>query len=276
MARTQKDVVDYFPHDANASSSDTLTVLQSKFGNNGYAFWFKLLEKLASTEGHCCDCSNPVKWQLFIARMGVDEITTVEIMKLLVEMKAIDKTLWKKRLIWCQNLVDNLSHVYTNRRRDLPKKPLNTDGKGITTVDNDITTTESTHSIVKYSIGKYSNIEVPSFIKEETWLAFLEMRKEIKAPMTEKAVTMMFNRLGELKEQGSDPNKVLEQSIMNNWKGVFPINDGTNYKITDKQETSMAKSPTHISKHFKSPEEVFGKGYNKAHGLPEEDDSAGE
>ncbi len=57
MARLQKDVVNYFPHDANACAGDTLTVLQSRFGNDGYAFWFKLLEKLSSTDGHCIDCS---------------------------------------------------------------------------------------------------------------------------------------------------------------------------------------------------------------------------
>ena len=71
MARPQKDIVSYFPHDANACTGDTLTVLQSRFGNDGYAFWFKLLEKLASTEGHYIDCRNPTKWQLLLAKTGI-------------------------------------------------------------------------------------------------------------------------------------------------------------------------------------------------------------
>ncbi|GAH80524.1 unnamed protein product [marine sediment metagenome] len=74
MARFQKDIVNYFPHDANACASDTLTVLQGRFGNDGYAFWFKLLEKLASTEGHYIDCHNSTKWQLLLAKTGVNEI----------------------------------------------------------------------------------------------------------------------------------------------------------------------------------------------------------
>ena len=151
MTRVQKDVVSYFPHDANACTGDTLTVLQSRFGNDGYAFWFKLLEKLALTDGHCLDVSNPTKWQIFIARMGVDEITTVDIMKILVEMNAIDKDLWASKLIWCQNLVDNVSDVYKNRKRELPQKPLTTDKKAITTDMKAITTSGKPQSKVKYS-----------------------------------------------------------------------------------------------------------------------------
>jgi len=43
MARPRKQTVDYFPHDTDVSSGKTLTILQSKYGNDGYAFWFKLL-----------------------------------------------------------------------------------------------------------------------------------------------------------------------------------------------------------------------------------------
>ena len=151
MARTSKDTVSYFPHEANASSGDTLTVLQSQYGNNGYAFWFKLLEKLASTEGHCLDLRNPIKWQIFIAKMGIDEITTVEILKLLVEMQAIDKELWEAKLIWCQNLVDNVADVYHNRKREIPQKPITTRVLPITTAKKGITTKGNPQSKVKES-----------------------------------------------------------------------------------------------------------------------------
>ncbi|MBA7589674.1 hypothetical protein ES708_31763 [subsurface metagenome] len=177
MARTQKDVVDYFPHDANASTGDTLTVLQNRFGNDGYAFWFKLLEKLASTEGHYIDCRNPTKWQLFIAKMGVNEITTVEIMKLLVEMQAIDKDLWESKLIWCQELVDNVADVYKNRRREIPQKPVTTGGKAITTGGKAITTGESTQSKVKES--KVNNSIYKKF--EVFWKAYPKRKSKGQA-----------------------------------------------------------------------------------------------
>lgn len=172
MARPQKQTVDYFPHDASACAGDTLTVLQSRFGNDGYAFWFKLLEKLASTDGHCIDCSSQIKWQLLLAKTGVNELLGVEIMNILVEMKAIDKDLWDSKLIWCQKLVDNIADAYKNRRRELPQKPVTTNNNPITTVDNSITTSgnsqtklnksklNNTKEIVKKKYGEFKNVSL--------------------------------------------------------------------------------------------------------------------
>lgn len=155
MARPQKQTVDYFPHDAYASAGDTLTVLESRFGNNGYAFWFKLLERLAAADGHYIDCRNIQKWQTILAKAHVDDTTGEAIMVLLLEMEAIDKELWKSRVIWCQHLVENLADVYKNRRRPLPEKPVTTPYNSITTPSNPkqegLLPIETPQSKVKYS-----------------------------------------------------------------------------------------------------------------------------
>ena len=140
MARTRKDTVDYFPHDAHASAeSATLAVLEGQFNNDGYAFWFKLLETLGCSNGHFLDWSDPRRLQVFCGKSHITEKQGVEMLNLLVEMHAIDKELWdKNRIIWCQNLVDNLSDVYQNRKRAIPLKPNGI--KLLTTGSNDITT----------------------------------------------------------------------------------------------------------------------------------------
>ena len=124
MARISRDTVDYFSHDAGASEGDTLTIMQQRFGNDGYAFWFKLLEKLAKADGHFLDCRNPVKEELLFAKCHIQRKQGVEMLNTLVEMRAIDKELWSLKLIWCQKFVDNLAIVYKNRRRSLPLKPI--------------------------------------------------------------------------------------------------------------------------------------------------------
>lgn len=53
---------------------------------------------------------------------------------------------------------------------------------------------------------------------------FVDMRKQIKAPMTDRAIGMAVKRLTELSGGNSDTSvKILEQSIMNSWKGLFPL-----------------------------------------------------
>jgi hypothetical protein len=150
MARPQKQTVDYFPHDASASQGDTLTILQGKWGNDGYAFWFRLLEKLCSSKGHFIDCRNPVKWQLLLAKTQLSNGTGEEIMDTLVDLQAIDSELWKKnRIIWCQNLVDNIGDAYRNRRRPVPTRPVPTDINPITTVSNPHTILKETKEETK-------------------------------------------------------------------------------------------------------------------------------
>lgn len=167
MARIQKDIADYFPHDAHACSGDTITVLQSHYGNDGYAVWFKLLEKLTHSEGHYIDCRHKIKWQILIAYLGISEITTVEMLNLLVEMQAIDSELWDSRVIWCQKLVDNLTEVYKNRKREIPRKPIIMPDNGITTNSNGITTNSYTQSRVEESRVDNSRVDSTKEINKE-------------------------------------------------------------------------------------------------------------
>jgi hypothetical protein len=62
---------------------------------------------------------------------------------------------------------------------------------------------------------------IPDFIKKETWDNFLEMRLKMKAAPTEHAKGLLIKKLEELRSAGNDPNLVLEQSTMNNWKGLI-------------------------------------------------------
>lgn len=121
MARPRKQTVDYFPH--VVVSGKTMFVLEAQFGNDGYAFWFKLLELLGSTDGHVYDCRNPADWQFLLAKTRVDEDKAHKILELLSNLHAIDVELWENNVIWCQNFVDNITDAYKNRRAKPPVKP---------------------------------------------------------------------------------------------------------------------------------------------------------
>ena len=134
MPRHVKYTADYFPHVAHHGK--TMFILESKFGNDGYAFWFKLLELLCSTEGHCYDCDSAENWGFLTSVMHVNDETATEILDLLAKLGAIDSDLWDDKRIWSQHLVDNLSPLYAKRTTEIPQKPHNRGENAVSGVGN--------------------------------------------------------------------------------------------------------------------------------------------
>jgi len=72
---------------------------------------------------------------------------------------------------------------------------------------------------------KPKNIELPAWVPRPEWEAYVEMRKAIKAPMTDGAKKLAIGKLKKMQEQGENPASVLEQSIFNSWKGLFVVKE---------------------------------------------------
>ncbi|NEZ81125.1 hypothetical protein EXM60_19575, partial [Clostridium botulinum] len=58
---------------------------------------------------------------------------------------------------------------------------------------------------------------------KNTILEFIKMRTLIKSKMTNNALDLMLKNLNKLSNDDDIKIKILEQSIMNSWKGVFPL-----------------------------------------------------
>lgn len=56
--------------------------------------------------------------------------------------------------------------------------------------------------------------------------AFIENRRKMKSPMTDHAVQLMLKRLRGLSPNKKEQVEILEQSILNGWKGIFPLKAG--------------------------------------------------
>lgn len=64
---------------------------------------------------------------------------------------------------------------------------------------------------------------LPSWIPQETWDAFVEMRKKtLKKPPTDFALNLILRELFKLRDQGYDPLACLESSIVNGYMDVYP------------------------------------------------------
>jgi hypothetical protein len=97
-----------------------------------------------------------------------------------------------------------------------------------------LTTTKEVKEIKEDKNKKRSII--PNFVNAELWNGFLEMRKKAKAPPTDLAIKGILTKLGKFEEnKGGNANIALENSIENNWKGVFDprgsSNNQSNYGV---------------------------------------------
>jgi hypothetical protein len=64
---------------------------------------------------------------------------------------------------------------------------------------------------------------IPDWIKPETWEEFKEHRKILgkSKVLNHISTKKIINKLTEFKDQGYDPNKILDAAMMNGWTSVF-------------------------------------------------------
>lgn len=69
---------------------------------------------------------------------------------------------------------------------------------------------------------------LPAWLSDELWQSFVDHRKQLKAPMTDRAKTLLIAKLGRIKADGYKIELVINQSIENGWKGVFSVKEQNN------------------------------------------------
>jgi hypothetical protein len=172
MTRPRKQIVDYFPHDTDASQGRTLSVLQNKYGNDGYAFWFMLLELLGRSPGHFYNFKEATDWEFLLARTHISRPETARsILETLATLNAINPELYEQGIIWSQNFVDRLADVYVRRKENKPEKPVSAAETPVSSAEMPVSTINNPQSKVKESkvnnTPKGGQRKAPSSIKEK-------------------------------------------------------------------------------------------------------------
>jgi len=86
------------------------------------------------------------------------------------------------------------------------------------------------------------DLDFPSWLSVDVWESFVDMRKSIKKPMTDRAIKMIWKKLEKF---GIDLHeKILERSIVNNWQDVFPLQKNKSKSWDDKPAPSWITDHT--------------------------------
>jgi hypothetical protein len=118
MAREQRKDVDYFPHDCTHGRK--MHIIEAKYGNDGYAAWFKLLEQLGKANNHYINISDETNLMYLSSIFKMTEEKTISILKDLAKLGAIDTFLYEDHLIiFSQKFNDSIADAYRKRKNKI-------------------------------------------------------------------------------------------------------------------------------------------------------------
>lgn len=93
-----------------------MNIIEAKYGNDGYAVWFKLLEQLGKANNHYLNLSDETNVMFLASVFRISEELTLTILTDLAKLEAIDKFLWDNhRVIWSEKFIDSIQDAYRKR-----------------------------------------------------------------------------------------------------------------------------------------------------------------
>lgn len=126
MGRPGRFKVNSFAHKTKNGNRDlqqkALFVLENRFGNDGYAFFYKLKEILGGTEKHFLDCDSLMDWEFILAETRVKDEIAKQMLDLLVTLEIVDEDLWQNGIIFSKSFIDDFALDYERRNVNKPTK----------------------------------------------------------------------------------------------------------------------------------------------------------
>ena len=110
MARPERNTVDYFPH--LLGEGKKMYFIENKYGNNGYATWYKILETLGSTEYHYLNLNREDEVMFLAAKCKVSEELLLSIINDLSKMDVFHKELWDNKIVWCPQFIESIEDAF--------------------------------------------------------------------------------------------------------------------------------------------------------------------
>lgn len=228
LARPQKTGLDYFPFDVKLD--DKFELIEAEFGLIGFAVLIKLMQKIYSN-GYYCKWSREV--ELLFAKKNCTslEVKTISsIIKAALSRDIFDLELFEMYSILTSKEIQERYFEAVKRRKQVEIIEdyllINTEF----TSSNEYINSQSKVNETKLNENKQNKINFCENLElNEALNGFVEFRKNIKNPMTDRAVELLIKKLEKF-EPNNIKNQIaiLEQSIVNGWKGVYELKKETN------------------------------------------------
>lgn len=65
-------------------------------------------------------------------------------------------------------------------------------------------------------------VNIPDWLDSDLLNDFIDMRESMKKPMSQKAITLLINKISKERDNGHDATQMLEDAIVGGWQSVYP------------------------------------------------------
>jgi len=222
--------VSYFSHDANARLDPKIIKIRQKYKWGGYGIFFGIIEILRNQENYQYPLSE-------LGALAFDMQCDCNALEYIVKESELFEN--DGVFFWSNSLRERLEATIRKARHAAQERWRKQREKEAEEMQEHANALRADASAMpkrgKERIGeeKKKELHKGKCTLYDAYLDYYQMRKDIKTPLTDVAITRMAKKLLEL--SGSKSCKmhrpkmiaILEQSIINGWKGVFPLKDNS-------------------------------------------------
>lgn len=148
MARPKKEGMDYFPHDTDAVNDKKIEALRMLYGNDGYAFYFIILEMIYKETTFELDVSDAETIQILARKIAISEEKFNQILQTAIKRDCFDSESYLEYGILTSNGIKKRANVVVEKREKMREYHKNKHSEKELVSDAE-TPPESTQSKVK-------------------------------------------------------------------------------------------------------------------------------
>lgn len=243
-----KSGIEYFPLDCQLD--EKFELIEAEFGLTGFAVVVKLLQRIYAGQGYYCEWTNEVAL-LFSKKIGLGCNAVSEIVEASIRRGIFDKTLYDSYGILTSRGIQSRYLEAVSRRKKVEVKKeyllINYDQipKNVDISSENVCKNQENVDILKQSKVKESKVK-KSKVKESilsakpealqlAYLDFIEMRKKIKKPLTERALQLIIGKVEKLSSDTETQIAIINQSVEHCWQSVYPLREEGGNNANSKQ-----------------------------------------
>lgn len=225
----------WFKHDTDSNRDGKLEKVLMRYGAEGYALYWLCLELIAGKiDKQNINFELEHDSEILAYRLRLDSTKVEEMMRYMVSLGLFEIDTTTQR-ITCLKLATRIENSTVKSpylleiQRKLKSEEIS-DDPGLSEnipEDSGKLGLEKNRKEEKRKEKKPAEVydQLRHCVDEGLFFDFLKHRTKAKAPNTERAMTLLATKILTLKDQGHDPNLLIETAIERGWKTVFPPDD---------------------------------------------------